>query len=441
MRRRRNGTAVVVLAVVGVLVAAPGAAARIRGERPPNPKACVHNNPALRLLTAEEAARPTWPEQMLQYSQAWAFTRGAGVKVAVVDSGVDAEHEQLAGQVDRGWDVTSGKAARGGTTDCAGHGTGVAGLIAARPVAGRTMAGVAPDATILPVRQSWGVDDHGRATGSSADALLLAIRVAVDSGAQVVNVSVTVPDVQLREPQRQAFNALAQYASDHNVLIVAASGNRSQSGGPTGEDLTTYPARLAAWYRNVIAVSGITSDGKVDGDAITGPFVTVAAPDRGFPSTMEHGGLVSVEGTSYAAPLVSGLAALIRSRYPEATAAEVRTRIETTADHPSTDLPDPRVGYGVINPLAAVTAVLPPEGPPSAPPPSAAPLGVVPRQDAALKAWALGVSAVAVLLAALLVSGSPVVRRGRRRGWRPGNLPGRTRQWDEGLPPSGAGGR
>jgi type VII secretion-associated serine protease mycosin len=345
------------------------------------------------------------------------------VTVAIVDSGVDASHEQLTGRVVTGWDVTGGKAVKGGASDCAGHGTAVAGLIAASPVAGRGMTGVAPEVRILPVRESWGIDSYGHATVSTATALIDAIRVAVDSGAQVVNVSVTVPDIQLREPQRQAFGDLARYALDRNVLIVAATGNRSQYPDLRGQEFATYPAQLATRFRNVIAVSGITSDGKVDADAVIGPFVTVVAPDRGFPSTMEHGGLVSVAGTSYAAPLVSGLAALVRSRYPELSAAQVRERIEATADRPSTALPNLQVGYGVINPLAAVTAVLASASSPVALPTSAPPLGVVTPRDAALKARALGSAAVAVLVAGLLLSGALVVRRGRRRGWRPGRSP------------------
>ncbi len=410
-------------ATLGLLVAAPPAGAARRAEKPPDPKACVHNNPSLPRPTAAQIARPTWPQQILQYSRAWAFARGAGVTVAVVDSGVDASHEQLAGHVANGWDVTGITTRRGGTTDCSGHGTAVAGIIAAQPMPGRGMAGVAPDATIVPVRETWGIDDNGQPTTATAEALLRAMRVAVDSGATVVNVSITVPDTQLREDQRQAFNRLAQDASNRDVLIVAASGNKSQYTQLRDRQFATYPAKLASWYHNVIAVSGVTSDGKVDTDAVTGPFVTVAAPDRGFLSTFEHGGLIAVNGTSFAAPIVSGLAALLRSRFPQDSAPEVRARIEATADHPSTDLPDPQVGYGVVDPPAALTTVLPPT---STPVPTAArsgPLAVVTDPDARLKVSALLTAVAALLVVGLLVFSAGAVRRGRRRGWRPGTRP------------------
>jgi type VII secretion-associated serine protease mycosin len=417
-----------VVATAAVLATAAGPAAPASGtirtaQTEPSPKACIHNNPSLAQLTPEQMAQTPWPQQMLEYTQAWAFARGAGVSVAVVDSGVDASHEQLVGHVRTGWDVTSGSVRPGGTTDCFGHGTAVAGIIAAQAVSGRAMTGIAPDATIIPVRETWGIDSNGQPVTAPVDDLLSAMRTAVDSGASIVNVSITVPDVQLRQDQRDAFNALAQYASDRNVLIVAASGNKDQYPELSNQQFATYPAKLAVWFRNVIAVSGVTSDGKLDSNAVVGSFITVAAPDRGFPSTKEHGGLLAVSGTSYAAPMVSGLAALLRSRFPQASAADLRARIEATADHPSTDLPDPGVGYGVINPLAAVTAVMPPSATPVVIPASAGPLSTLTDGDATLKAVALGVGAVAVLLAGILAFTADVARRGRRRGWKPGLRP------------------
>jgi len=406
-------TLAALVAVLVVLVGASGAAA-LAAEAPPNPKACRYNNPAIKTLTAQQAAAPTVPEQLLHLSEAQQFSRGDGVVVAVVDSGVDANHEQLAGHVAEGWDLTSGKPVKGARTDCAGHGTAVAGLIVAQPSPGRAFVGVAPEASILPVRESWGVDDNGRDTQSSADTLIRAIRVAVTSGAKVVNVSVTVPDVQLRQSQRDAFNEVAQEASDRDVLIVAASGNRSQYSDLAGQQFTTYPAVLATWYRNVVAVSGVKPDRTADDDAITGSFITVAAPDRDFPTSFTHGGLVYVgHGTSYAAPLVSGVAALIRSRYPALSAAAVRDRIEQTADHPSTRLPDPQVGFGIIDPVAALTAVLVPPRPQPSPKPAA--LGVVTPYQPAFKDVALWTAGSAVLLTGLLVFGVDVLQRSRRR--------------------------
>lgn len=414
-----------VLLVTGVVgapaaLAAPPAVTGRGGEPAPSPKACVHNNRSMQRPTAAELEQVPWPRQMLQYQQAWTYARGDGVTVAVVDSGVDARHEQLAGHVVTGLDVTSGKVRRGGASDCSGHGTAVAGIIAAQPMGGRGMSGIAPGATILPVRETWGIDSNGQSVTAPAETLLTAMRAAVGSGARIVNVSITVPDPALTDAQRQAFNAVAQLASDRNVLIVTASGNKSQYTQLGDQPFATYPARLALWYPNVIAVSGVTSDGRVDSDAVVGSFVTVAAPDRGFLSTLEHGGLIAVNGTSYAAPLVSGLAALLLSRFPGSSPADLRARIQATADHPSTDLPDLSVGYGVIDPPAALTAVLAPSATPRPVPSTAPPLGVVTDPEAGRKRAALGAGAVALVLAGLLGFGAEVLRRGRRRGWRPG---------------------
>jgi membrane-anchored mycosin MYCP len=415
----RRGPMVAALVTVASVALGGQAAASPKPEKEPNPKACVHSNPSIQRPTAAQLALPYWPEQMLRYDQAWTYTRGAKVTVAVVDSGVDATHEQLARHVVPGYDVTSGRVRSGGTTDCAGHGTLVSGIIAAQPMPGRSMVGIAPDVTILPVRETWGIDDYGNPTSGSADALLRALRVAVQH-AQIVNVSITVADVELRQAQRQAFNDIAQYASDHNVLIVAASGNKSQYTRLHDQSFATYPAQLARWYRNVIAVSGVGANGQPDQDAVTGPFVTVAAPDQGFLSTLEHGGLVSVTGTSFAAPMVTGLAALVRARFADASAADVRARIVATAEHPSTTLPDPSLGYGIVNPLAAMTAVLPPTATTPATPAAARRLGVRTDAEARIGTAALIAGAGAVALTGLLAFGAVVVRHGRRRGWRPG---------------------
>lgn len=414
------------LPVAAAPVAAPAAVVR-RAETPPPATVCVQRDPKIARLTEAEAAAEPWPATALQFRQAWRFSTGNNVTVAVVDSGVDAGHPQLAGAVLPGFDVTSGGLRRGGRTDCAGHGTAVAALVAARPVPGVGFAGVAPDAKVLPVRQTWGVDARGNPVTATPESLVAAMQAAVRSGARVVNVSVTVLDAQLTDAQRQAFVDVAQAASDADVLVVAATGNRADYSDAErgGVPLVTYPARLAQFYPNVVAVSGVATDGSTlapDGDAVTGPFVTLAAPDREMPSALAGGGLVAVGGTSYAAPLVSGVAALVRSRFPRLSAAEVRARLVATADRPSTDLPDPALGYGVVDPLAAVTAVLPAGAAAADPDPTGAPLQVPADPEAGRRRAAVLVAAAAGAATVLALLGAVVLRRGRRRGWRPGAL-------------------
>jgi subtilisin family serine protease len=128
------------------------------------------------------------------------------------------------------------------------------------------------------------------------------------------------------------------------------------------------------------------------------------------------------DGSSFATPFVAGVAALVRAYYPALTAAQVATRLETTADHPGTALPDPRVGFGVVDPAAAVASVLPEEDGPV--PPAAAPAPVSPPaapvlRVAAGRRVALVVGGGAVLLALIAGLAAVVVPRGRERGWRP----------------------
>jgi subtilisin family serine protease len=134
---------------------------------------------------------------------------------------------------------------------------------------------------------------------------------------------------------------------------------------------------------------------------------------------MDRGGLVPCEGTSFAAPFVSGVAALVRARYPRLTAAQTRERIESTADHPSTELPDARLGYGVVNPVAAVTAALA-SGPAAASAPAGAPPLPRPASDAAMRRRTTVVAAGSLGAVTLVLAGWATLRRGRRRGWRPG---------------------
>ncbi|GGI69242.1 peptidase S8 [Saccharopolyspora subtropica] len=319
----RLRAAALVAALLTVLTA-PVTSAQT-GCRPPSPQVS-HTTP--------------WAQQLLRPERVWELTRGDGVVVAVLDSGVDARTPQLAGSVLPGVDViTPG----GGTadTDCYGHGTFVAGIIAAQPMPGIGFAGVAPGARILPVRDAWGSDDGSAAT------MARGIRVAVDSGARVINISASTdyPDEGLR--------AAVDYAKARDVLIVAAAANDAQQGNPT-----TYPAS----YPGVLAVGAIDASGRRADFSQTGPFLGLVAPGVDVQSIGPGGpGHWQGDGTSYATPFVAGTAALVRAYHPELTAQQVLDRLLRTAIHPGVSVPDPELGWGTVNPYGAVTAVLPTE--------------------------------------------------------------------------------
>ena len=309
------------LAGTGAAAPAPEAAATAMCRPPP-----VRSEPAV-----------PWAQQLLAPERTWSTTRGAGVAVAVVDTGVDATTPQLAGAVAPGVD-TSGTATGAADTDCLGHGTFVAGIIAARPVAGTGFAGVAPAATILPIRDTT-TEDHGSATSMARG-----IRAAADAGAQVINVSAST------NSDDPALRAAVVHAQQRDCLMVAAAANNAERGNPT-----PYPAS----YPGVLAVGAIDHTGVPAKFSQTGGFLGLVAPGVDVVSTGPGGpGQWQQSGTSFATPFVSGAAALVRSYRPELSAAEVAERLEATATRPAAPVPDPAMGWGTVNPYAAVTAVL-----------------------------------------------------------------------------------
>jgi type VII secretion-associated serine protease mycosin len=273
-------------------------------------------------------------------SRVWDLTKGAGVTVAVIDTGVDASVPQLSGHVLPGVDVVNG--AGPANTDCFGHGTFVAGIIAAQPRAGTGVVGVAPGVTILPIRQANNNSD-GTAMG-----LAKSIRIAADSGAKVVNISASAffPSDDLR--------VAVDYAASKDVLLVASASNEAQSGNPKA-----YPAA----YPQVLAVGAIGHDGRRTDFSEVGDYLSLVAPGVDIISLSRAGsGHVIDNGTSYATPFVTATAALVRAYHPELNAAQVKRRLERTADHPGLTVPNPQVGWGVVNPYNAVALVLPEEG-------------------------------------------------------------------------------
>lgn len=305
----------------------------------------------------------------------WPLTRGAGQTVAVIDTGV-VRHRLLPRLTPGGDYVSTGD----GTDDCDGHGTLVAGIIAADG----DFHGVAPAATVLAIRQSsnkFGAADDTAVTGfGDVQTLASAIRTAADLGATVVNVS-SVACLPAGDPlDDRALGAALAYAVDvKNVVVVSAAGN---VGGP-GQCPTQNPGRSGppdwqsvasvaspAWYDDlVLTVGSVNADGAPSAFTLAGPWVDVAAPGEDVVSLDPGGdGLIDrsprsegerpIAGTSYAAPVVSGIAALVRSRWPHLSARQVMARIEQTAHQPAGGW-DPVVGHGMVDVSAAVSAGLP----------------------------------------------------------------------------------
>lgn len=317
----------------------------------------------------------------LDLQSVWPLTRGAGQTVAVIDTGV-ARHRMLPRLLPGGDYVSSGD----GTEDCDGHGTIVAGIIGATPGSAdaNAFSGVAPDAAIIGIRQSSGrFSEEGAPTSGfgDVDTLARAVRTAADMGATVINIS-TVACVPVGTPLDDgALGAALAYAVDvKNVVVVAAAGNvggagqcehqnPTQPGRPEWNDVKAVVS--PAWYDDhVLTVGSVGPDGAPSPFTLAGPWVDVAAPGERVVSLDRDGdGLVAstptvsgekpLAGTSYAAPVVTGVVALLRSRSPQLTAREVMRRIEDTARHPAARW-DPLVGHGVVDVLAAVTGGAPP---------------------------------------------------------------------------------
>ncbi|MEU4553989.1 type VII secretion-associated serine protease mycosin [Micromonospora violae] len=362
------------------------------------------------LSPVQPVAATPWPQQRYDPARLATLATGAGVTVAVVDSGVDRVHPQLAGRVLAGTDLLD--PGGDGGRDCAGHGTGVASIIAAAPRPDVAFRGLAPGARILPVRVSEQQVVQGRESGRtvSADEFARAIRWAVDHDADVVNLSVVLyaDDPEVRSAVR--------YAVDRNVVLVAAAGNLHDSGDPR-----PFPAS----YDGVLGVGAIGADGGRATFSQTGPYVDLVAPGSEVLTAAPGLGHHRVEGTSYAAPFVAATAALLREYRPELTAAQVAQRIIATADPAPGPGHGGGYGAGVLNPYRAVTETSGGGAAGARPVAALADDRTDPaelaRQSrrAAARDRALLVGAVAGLTAVTVVLLALVVPRGVRRRWRP----------------------
>lgn len=281
------------------------------------------------------------------FTEAWEQSLGAGVKVAVIDTGIDASHPALQGVVVGGTDV-SGLGSPDGLTPVGQnsyHGTMVASLIAGRGKATDDAAGIlgtAPKAQLLSVSMAFGVE------GVDTDTQIAnGIIWAVDNGAQVINLSLTRNSVSWPESWDKAF----LYAFENDVVIVAAVGNRID-----GTEQVSAPATIPG----VIAVAGVDKDASASELSSTSGFtIGVTAPSEDLVAAYPGGEYRIWSGTSGAAPIVSGMVALIRSLYPEMDAVNVVNRVIQSATKDGFENYSSTYGYGLIDAEAALNIELP----------------------------------------------------------------------------------
>jgi type VII secretion-associated serine protease mycosin len=283
------------------------------------------------------------------FNSAWKITKGSGVRVAVIDTGIDDSHPDLAGAIASGKDV-SGIGGRTGNTpigEISYHGTMVASLLAGRGHGNDSknpagVIGTAPEADLLSVSMAFG-DAHLDTDRQIAEG----IHWAVDNGAQVINLSLTRNSSDWPQTWDEAF----LYAFDHDVVIVAAAGNRA-----SGTDQIGAPATIPG----VLVVAGVDKNAKASNQASTeGLTVSVSAPATDLVSAYPGSDYKIWSGTSGAAPIVSGLVALVRAKYPNLDANNVINRIIATATPQTNEKFSPIYGFGLINPMRALTEDVP----------------------------------------------------------------------------------
>lgn len=276
------------------------------------------------------------------FTQVWSTTKGTGVKVAIIDTGIDGSVADLSGAVVGGTDMSGLGSADGQTPvgEDSEHGTMVASVLAGRGTGGNSgVIGVAPEADLLSVSVAFG---DSEATKSNDEQIADGVRWAVDNGAQVINMSLTRNTRDWPESWDEAF----QYAFDHDVVVVAAAGNRG-----SGTDEVGAPATIPG----VLTVAGVDRNEDASFDASSqGITIAVSAPSEQIVGVTPSGGYVQWSGTSAAAPIVSGMVALVRAAHPELDANNVIQRVIATATAKSDVVPSPIYGFGLINPPGAV---------------------------------------------------------------------------------------
>ena len=400
------------------------------------------------VIPGSDPGAVTPSQSMLNLPAAWQFSRGEGQLVAVIDTGVRPGPRLP--NVDPGGDFVE---TTDGLTDCDGHGTLVAGLIAGQP-GEDGFSGVAPAVRVLSIRttsasfspRTPGGDPLQARASLEIDALSRAIVHAADLGARVINVSANTCLPADRPIDQAALGSAIRYAAvDKDAVIVAAAGNSGPTGSVAGgtscesnplTDLSrpddprnwagvTSVSIPSWWQPYVLSVASLTPEGQPSKFSMAGPWVGIAAPGEHIVSVSnsdggglanglpdQHRQLVALSGTSYGAGYVSGVAALVRSKYPDLTATQVVHRLTATA-RGGARAPSNVVGAGSVDPVAALTWQLPAGNQPGAAPPKpvAGPPAPAPT-DTTPRTVALAGSAA---LAAMVAAAAAVAAIARRR--------------------------
>jgi type VII secretion-associated serine protease mycosin len=294
--------------------------------------------------------REQWVLDAVSAERAWHVTKGKGVTVAVLDTGVDGSHPDLAGSVTNGPDLIHAVAPHPGRL----HGTWMSSLIAGHGHgAGAGMIGIAPEAHVLSVRTIADPDEPGyhsfRDRPEYENSLPKAIRYAADHGADVINMSLGGPNASMSE------RAAVAYAVSKGIVVVASAGNDGDSKNPkkVGRDglvRLSYPAA----FPGVIGVAAVARDGTPVKFSDRNSSVLVAAPGSGVVGAGPGNSYWVGEGTSQAGAIVSGVAALVRAKYPNLAPALVAQAISAGATHRPAAGWNELVGFGEADAASAL---------------------------------------------------------------------------------------
>lgn len=385
-----------------------------------------------------------WPNMFLGITQAHKFATGAGVTVAVIDTGVDAS-PRVPAEPGGDFVVPDGD----GLSDCDSHGTLTASLIAGRPALTDGFVGVAPDARLISIRQTSEAfepkdsqqnnqsDPNATPAAGSIRSLARAVVHAANLGANVINISEAACFKVKKTVDESTLGAALNYAVNvKGAVVIVAAGN---VGGDCAQNPPPDPVVAndplgwqavqtivtPAWYDPlVLSVGGVGENGAPSEFSMHGPWLGVAASAEDIVALGPSGeavdalsgkdGPVPIAGTSFAAAYVSGVAALLRQRFPDLTPAQIITRITASARHPGGGFND-AVGAGTMDAVAALTWDIP-TGPATAPTPFAVhalqpPVPVPGPDHGPIKAVALGVVVLVVALGLGALTGRALRRR------------------------------